>query len=82
MKLISREEQSINAFNALIIAEADRFKLTAITLKLHQSIPLTKTEKQYWNNFSYQEKAYIITGDCQQTLDFTQYQEGYFSGDY
>ena len=82
MKLISREEQSINAINALIIPEADRYKLTAIALKLHQAIPLTTTEKQYWNNFTNQEKAYIITGDSQQTLDFTQYQEGYFSGDY
>ena len=73
---------SINAINCLIIPEADRYKLTAISLKLHQSIPLTQNEKQYWQNFSKEEKLYIITGDSQQTLDFTQYQEGYFSNDY
>ena len=51
-KLISKEEVSINAINALIIPEADRYKLTGIALKLHQSIPLTQSEKQYWQNFS------------------------------
>jgi hypothetical protein len=81
-KLISKEEVSINAINALIIPEADRNKLTAIALKLHQSISLTQSEKQYWQNFSKEEKSYIITGDSQHTLDFTQYQEGYFSSDY
>ena len=81
-KFISKEEQSINAINALIIPEADRYKLTAIALKLHQSIQLTQSENKYWSNFSNQEKAYIIAGESQQTLDFTQYQEGYFSSEY
>ena len=81
-KLISKEEVSINAINALIIPEADRYKLTAIALKLHQSIALTQSEKKYWQNFSKEEKSYIITGDSQHTLDFTQYQQGYFSEDY
>ena len=40
-KLTSKEEVSINAINYLIIPEADRYKLTAIALKLHQSITLT-----------------------------------------
>ena len=35
-KLISKEEVSINAINSLIIPKADRYKLTAIALKLHQ----------------------------------------------
>ena len=52
-----------------------------MALKLHQSIQLTQSEKKYWNNFSKEEKAYIITGVSQQTLDFTQYQDGYFSGE-
>ena len=81
-KLISKEEVSINAINSLIIPEADRYKLTAIALKLHQSITLTESERNYWQNFSKEEKSYIITGDAQQTLDFTQYQQGYFSKDY
>ena len=81
-KLISKEGVSINAINSLIIPEAGRYKLTAIALKLHQSIQLTQSEKQYWQNFSKEEKSYIITGDSQHTLDFTQYQEGYFSNDY
>ena len=81
-KLISKEEVSINAINALIIPEADRYKLTAIALKLHQSIKLTQSEKNYWQNFSKEEKSYIITGDSQHTLDFTQYQQGYFGEDY
>ena len=48
-KLISREEQSINAINTLKIPESDH---QAIALKLHQSIQLTQSEKKYWNNFS------------------------------
>ena len=47
-KLISKEEVSIHAINTLIIPEADRYKLTAIALKFHQSIPLTQSEKQNW----------------------------------
>ena len=43
-KLISKEEVSINAINALIIPEADRYNLTAIALKLHQSITLTQVK--------------------------------------
>jgi hypothetical protein len=81
-KLISKEEVSINAINALLIPETDRYKLTAIALKLHQSITLTQSERNYWQNFSKEEKSYIITGDSQHTLDFTQYQQGYFSKDY
>jgi hypothetical protein len=81
-KLISKEEASINAIQDLIIPEADKYKLTAIALKLHQSIRLTQSEKDYWQNFSKEEKSYIITGDSQHTLDFTQYQQGYFSEDY
>jgi hypothetical protein len=81
-KLISKEAVSINAINSLIIPEADRYKLTAIAIKLHQSIQLTQSEKNYWNNFSKEEKSFIITGDAQQTLDFTQYQQGYYSSDY
>ena len=73
---------SINAIQALIIPEADKYKLTAIALKLHQSITLTQSEKNYWQNFSKEEKSYIITGDSQHTLDFTQYQQGYFGEDY
>ena len=72
-KLISKEQQSFNAINTLIIPESDRYKLTAIAIKLHQSIQHTYSEKKYWNNFSKEEKAYIIIGDSQQTLDFTQY---------
>ena len=71
-KFITKVEQSINAINALIIPKTDRYKLTAIALKLYQSIHLTPSEKKYQNNFSNQEKAYTITGDSQQTLDFTQ----------
>ena len=56
--------------------------MTAIALKLHQSIQLTQSERRYWNNLLKEEKAYIIIGDSQQTLDFTQYQDAYFSGDY
>ena len=81
-RLISKEEVSISAINSLIIPEADRYKLTSIALKLHQSISLTQSEKNYWQNFSKEEKSYIITGDAQQTLDFTQYQQGYYSGNY
>ena len=44
-KLISKGEASINAINVLIIPEADRYKLTAIALKLYKSIPLNQTEK-------------------------------------
>ena len=73
---------SIDAINPLIIPKADRYKLTAIAIKLHQSIQLTQSEKQYWKNFAKEEKSYIITGDSQHTLDFPQYHEGYFSGDY
>ena len=58
-KLISAEEQSINAINSLIILEADRYKLIAIALKLQQSIALTQSEQLYWNNFPKQEKAFI-----------------------
>ena len=61
-KLISKEDVAINAINTLIIPEADRYKLTAITLKL-QSIPLTQSEKQYWQNISKEEKSYNITGN-------------------
>ena len=64
-KLISREEQSINA---LIIPESDRYKLKAIALKLQQSIQFTQSEKKYWSNFLKEEKSYIITGDSQQAL--------------
>ena len=60
-KLISKEAVSINAINSLIIPEADRYKLTAIAIKLHQSIQLTQSEKNYWNNFSKEEKSFIIT---------------------
>jgi hypothetical protein len=81
-KLISKEAVSINAINSLIIPETDRYKLTAIAIKLHQSIALTQSEKDYWKNFSKEEKSYIITGDSQLTLDFTQYQEGYYSSEY
>ena len=81
-KLISREEVLINAINSLIIPEADRNILTAIALKLHQSITRTLSEKNYWQNFSMEEKSYIISGDSQHTLDFIQYQQGYFSEDY
>ena len=45
-------------------------------LKLHQSITLTPSERQYWQNFSKEEKSYIITGD------FTHYQEGYYDSEY
>ena len=62
-KLIFKEAVSINAINSLIIPESDRYKLTAIAIKLHQSIQLTQSEKDYWNNFSKEEKPYIITGD-------------------
>ena len=54
--------------------------MIAIALKLHQSIQFTQSEKEYWNNFTKEEKAYFITGDSQQTLNFTQYQPGYFCG--
>ena len=73
--LITKEEVSNNVINSLIVPEADRYKLTAIALKLHRSITLTQSEKNYWQNFSKKEKSYIITGDWQHTLDFTQYQE-------
>ena len=43
-KLISKEEVSINAINSLIIPETDRYKLTSIALKLHQSIQLTQVK--------------------------------------
>ena len=43
-KLVSKEEASINAINALILPEEDRYKLTTIALKLHQSIPLHKVK--------------------------------------
>jgi hypothetical protein len=56
--------------------------LTSIALKLHQSIELTQSEKNYWQNFSKEEKSFIITGDSQHTLDFTQYQKSYFSNEY
>ena len=72
-KLIPNEEVSNNAINALIIPEAGSYNLTAIAIKLHQSIPLTQSERQYCQNFSNEEKSYIITGDSQHTLDFTQY---------
>ena len=39
---------SINAINALIIPEADRYKLTAIVIKLHQLIPPNQSDRQYW----------------------------------
>ena len=80
-KAISAEEQSINALNSLIIPETDRYKLIAIALKLHQSIQLTQSEQNYWNDFTREEKSFIITGDSQHPLDFTRYQAGYFSGE-
>ena len=40
-KIVSKEKQSVIAINALIIPEPGKYKLTAITLKLHQSIQLT-----------------------------------------
>ena len=43
-KKISKEEQSNNA---LIMTESDRYKLTAIALKIHQSIQLTQSERKY-----------------------------------
>ena len=46
-KFITKVEQSINAINALIIPKTDRYKLTAIALKLYQSIHLTPSEKKY-----------------------------------
>ena len=62
-KWITKEEQSINVINNWIISESDRYKLMAIGLKLHQSIQLTQSEKNYWNNFTKEEKSSIITGD-------------------
>ena len=70
-KLISKEEQSIKTIDTFIIPESDCYKLTPIVLNLYQSNQLNQSEKKYWNNFSKEEKAFIIAGDWQQTLDFT-----------
>lgn len=79
-KLISAEEVSVNAIDSLIILESDSYKLIAITLKIHQSIQITQSEKIYWNNFTREEKSFIITDDSQLPLYFTKYKAGYYSG--
>ena len=75
-KLLMKKQssQSIVAINNLIIPELTKLKLKTIANKLYHSVKLTQEENTFWNSFSNTEKSYILTGDSQVSLDFTEYQ--------
>ncbi len=71
--------QAIAIIKNLIIPTSEKMKLKTIAQKLYQSVKLTQEETSYWNSFSNSEKSYILTGDSEQSLDFTEYQKAGFS---
>jgi len=59
-------ENLINAINAITNCEInDDIKITLmnISIKIHHSATLTQQEHNYWNNFSPEERNFILTGD-------------------
>ena len=70
-----QNSRSITAINNLIIPELTKLKLKTIANKLYHSVKLSREEQVFWNSFPNSEKSYILTGDSQISLDFTEYQD-------
>ena len=66
--------QAIAAINNFIIPEEEKVKLKSIAFKNFHSIQLSQEENIYWNSFSNSERAYLLTGDSQSPIDFTEHQ--------
>ena len=67
--------QAIATINNLIIPEEEKVTLKSIAFKLFHSIQLSQEESIFWNSFSNCERSYLLTGDSQSPIDFTEYQE-------
>ena len=66
--------QAIATINNLIIPEEEKVTLKSIAFKLFHSIQLSQEESILWNSFSNCERSYLLTGDSQSPIDFTEYQ--------
>jgi hypothetical protein len=51
----------------------EKFKLKTMVKKMYDSVQITREESLFWNLPSSCEKSYILNGDSQITLDFTEY---------
>jgi hypothetical protein len=71
-------DNSKQAINNLIVPKHIKLKLKTISSKICQSIVLSGSENSFWNLFPNSEKSYILTGDSQCSLDFTECQEASF----
>jgi hypothetical protein len=74
MLMKKHSSQAIAAINNLIIPEIEKLKLKTMAIKIYHSVNLTQEEKVFWNSFPNSEKWYILTGDTESSLNFTEYQ--------
>ena len=72
--LLKNATQAMATIKNLILPEMVKLKLKTIANKIFQSVQLSQAENSFWKSFSNNEKAYILTGDPQESLDFTKYQ--------